>query len=416
MSENNQRMSFSERVEWVREKSKEIGDLIVEIAGSVPRFLMRLSSAIVSPFISTDKIGLLISIVFSLVLYSVFFMFDALFRDTLKVDPTLSWLSGVMCIGTMVIMLIVVSKSDNNALKGATVIQIPIYIVIINLIVAAYIASNAKIVTVGDEIIVLGRAIAGFFMGINIVPAITMLIAYNSKKKFNTMTDAAGAYFAVVVKTVVIAASGAANVYYGIHLKIPAYVAFLCGFLLEACFVWASIKMANEASKSDGEKDIFDLILWTVSQLVVVVLLCLVAVQTVSELSGLTNTWIAKNISFGAEIYLSIVAVVLIMIAATQTLTAWVNWRPSEGLTIKRPDVKGAINSAKNAASKIGNGISNSIGGMAGGFRDGFGGNKQQAQLNKSAPAPKAVDEDDEDDEDDDEMASRILRGTGSPK
>ncbi len=196
----NENINFDERMKSIKEKASKVGDIAVEAVGAVPKFTMRLSEAFVTPLIGKDRVGLLISALFATVLYSIFFMFSELFRNTLKVDPTLSWLSGFLSIGTLAIMLMTLSRSENNALKGVTVLQLPIYIIMVTLISIAYVAANSTVVTVGDDIVKLGRAIAGAILSINIVPAITMLYAYNSKKHFRTMTEAAGSYMSMVVK------------------------------------------------------------------------------------------------------------------------------------------------------------------------------------------------------------------------
>jgi hypothetical protein len=305
------------------EKEKfELKKVIPKMLDGIIAFISPAFDAKYIPFwLSLSGIGLV-----SLAFITVY----DLFRNHIGVGFLTASMDAFASVGILSVLLIAVIATKNNALKGMGYLLMAGWMLLTFALVSlGAMLGNNKNLAVPEALVDLGKAVAGLLPALALVPVLTMAIANANKNEFPTASAAAGHYFGFVLKLVMIGASIASNVYFGLSRKIEPIVAVLCGVLLESLFVWALFKLIDATQR----KDRFDVIVWSIMLVVTGFFLAFVGIETVSSLSRIQIPAIVAMQETGALIYVSAIGISFALTIIAQLTTSLIDWLPSyEGI------------------------------------------------------------------------------------
>jgi len=266
-----------------------------------------------------------------------------LFRNHIGVSLITASMNAFSSVGILSVLLIAVIATENNAVKGMGYLLMAGWMLLtFSLVSLGAVLGNNKNLAVPEALVDLGKAVAGLLPALALVPVLTMAIANANKTNFPTAAAAAGHYFGFVLKLVMIGASIASNVYFGLSRKIEPIVAVLCGVLLESLFVWALFKLIDATQR----KDRFDVIVWSIMIVATGFFLAFVGIETVSSLSRIQIPAIVAMQETGALIYVSAIGISFALTIIAQLTTSLIDWLPS---------YQGIKSSAKSLGASVAN-------------------------------------------------------------
>jgi len=232
-------------------------------------------------------------------------------------------LAAAASVGVLLALASILTLSRSANLRALAIIYAVAWLPLVLALVGLEAALSSAIVAVPAALTQAGRTIAALLAGLALLPAITIAIA-SARADGGDVRAALAYYVSNALKLVLLTATSAANISFGLARGVPLEVSLFVAVVLETGLI-LSLLRAHEHHLHAGALVVFGSAVG------------LVAVETLSVLSGLSRLpWLA---SIGEALYLLTPALAIAYIVASQLVgqSARIRIRPTQPTQAGQP-------------------------------------------------------------------------------
>lgn len=237
-------------------------------------------------------------------------------------DTPTQALAAVASVGVLVALVGVLELARNPAVRGLALLYVMAWAPLVLLIVGLEAALASDLFSVPLALLQAGRVAAALLAALALLPAITLSVA-SRRQEARTVREAIAHYTGNVLKLVLLVATSAANLAFGLARGVPLEVSIFVAVVLETAFVLALLR-APDQSLHAGALVIFG------------AAIALVAVETISALTRLATLPGLAQIGEALYLLAPALAISYIVLTALVERRGRASTRPAASRVLRR--------------------------------------------------------------------------------
>ncbi len=189
------------------------------------------------------------------------------------------WLSQTLAsgasVGLLLALMALLNLANKPQVRALALVFTTAWLPIVTALVALEAALSSTLVAVPAALQEAGRALAALLGGLALVPCVSIVVAARATQNESEIESLAR-YVGLTSKAVLLIATSAATLAFGLRRSVPLEVALFVCVVLESAFLYALLRSRHHRVHA-------------VALVICALVLALVAVETLSTLSGLSS-------------------------------------------------------------------------------------------------------------------------------